>query len=66
MCEHPRTPLYNKSKTHRIISLANGQWQLQEHNGHKGTKTSDPWVKASQAGSLREIHAMLGATEISS
>lgn len=65
MSEHPREPIYNKEKSHRIISLPNGVWQLQRYGTQAGTKTFDPWVKIGPSHELPIAYNLLRATEIS-
>jgi len=42
-----RSPVYSNDSQRRMISLPNGKWEYQEHGQFKGTKTVDPWLKAS-------------------
>lgn len=40
-----RTAIYSKDRQSRVISVANGQWQLQGCSGMTGGKALDPWFK---------------------
>lgn len=43
--EDNRKPIYSKDQQSRVVSVANGQWQLQGHWNLPGTATFDPWFK---------------------
>lgn len=44
-----RTVVYSKDRQSRVISVNNGQWQLQGHWNLPGTKEFDPWFKRGAA-----------------
>ena len=54
-----RKPQYTTDRAYRIVSLPNGEWQLQKHNQTEGTKTNDPWEKRSHSLSLSEAQVLI-------
>lgn len=58
-----RAPVYSKDRQSRVISVANGLWQLQSHNGDKGTATYDPWYKRGVPSDLETVLIALGPTK---
>ncbi len=58
-----RKPVYSKDRLRRVISVANGQWQMQQRGTIAGSKTFDPWFKCGLATTDFEITAMsMGGT----